>query len=109
MLDTLNGKFDIIVSNPPYIAEKERADMERNVLDYEPSLALFVPNDDPLMFYKAISRLANRLLKPNGSLYFEINSGLGEETAEAVSMAGFGQVELIKDSYDKNRIIFAKI
>jgi len=74
-------KFDIIVSNPPYIMEREKAAMHKNVLQYEPSVALFVPDDDPLVFYKAIARWCNTLLSPRGRLYLEINETLGAETA----------------------------
>jgi release factor glutamine methyltransferase len=109
---TLGGVFDmgydVIVSNPPYIAEKEKDDIERNVLDYEPSLALFVPDENPLLFYKAISKLAYENLNEGGTLYFEINGAFGSETAEAVRSEGFGTVEIIKDYYDKDRIIRAK-
>jgi release factor glutamine methyltransferase len=109
---TLGGVFDmgydVIVSNPPYIAEKEKDDMERNVLDYEPSLALFVPDENPLLFYKSISKLAYENLNEGGTLYFEINGAFGLETAEAVRSEGFGTVEIIKDYYDKDRIIRAQ-
>jgi release factor glutamine methyltransferase len=106
--DVLDTKYDVIVSNPPYIAEKEKDDMERNVLDYEPGLALFVPDENPLLLYKAISKLAYENLNEGGTLYFEINGALGKETAEAVRAEGFGDVEIIKDYYDKDRIIRAK-
>ena len=75
----LRAGLDIIVSNPPYICNKERAEMERNVLEHEPSLALFVPDDDPLLFYRAIARFAYQALRPDGCLYFEINPLYADE------------------------------
>ena len=75
-------EVDVLVSNPPYIAEKEKASMERNVLDWEPGLALFVPDDDPLLFYRKIAEAGLRILSPKGRLYYEINRAYGKETVE---------------------------
>lgn len=91
------GKYDIIVSNPPYIAESEEAGMDRNVLDYEPSGALFVPDDDPLRFYKALSRFGADALKPGGRLYFEINSRFPAEIKKMLDADGYVDVELLRD------------
>lgn len=91
------GKYDIIVSNPPYIAESEKAGMDRNVLDYEPSGALFVPDDDPLRFYKALSRFGADALKPGGRLYFEINSRFPAEIKKMLDADGYVDVELLCD------------
>lgn len=91
------GKYDIIVSNPPYIAESEKAGMDRNVLDYEPSGALFVPDDDPLRFYKALSRFGAEALKPGGRLYFEINSRFPAEIKKMLDADGYVDVELLRD------------
>lgn len=91
------GKYDIIVSNPPYIAENEKAGMDRNVLDYEPSGALFVPDDDPLRFYKALSRFGADALKPGGRLYFEINSRFPAEIKKMLDADGYVDVELLRD------------
>ena len=91
------GKYDIIVSNPPYIAESEKAGMDRNVLDYEPSGALFVPDDDPLRFYKALSRFGADALKPGGRLYFEINSRFPAEIKKMLDAGGYVDVELLRD------------
>ena len=99
----LPSSFDIIVSNPPYICEKERKDMERNVLDYEPELALFVPDDDPLRFYRAIARLAAKALKPDGKLYFEINPLYAEEMKEMLREEGFSHTETRNDQFGKQR------
>ena len=79
-VDGLSGSYGLIVSNPPYVMEKERAQMQRNVLDYDPALALFVPNEDPLRFYKAIAAIATKHLAPKGMLVVEINEALAEET-----------------------------
>ncbi len=94
-------KFDLIVSNPPYVMESERAEMRRNVLDYEPAEALFVPDDDPLRFYAAIRRWADALLAPGGELWLEINEKLGPRTAALFS----GSVELLRDLSGKDRFL----
>ena len=96
-------KFDLIISNPPYVAESEKAAMRANVLDWEPSLALFVPDDDPLVFYRAIALWADRLLKDNGSLWLEINERFGEQTA-----ALFTGAAVIQDINGKDRFIVVK-
>ena len=93
-------KFDIIVSNPPYVRESEKALMRRNVLDYEPSLALFVPDDDPLVFYRAIARWAEFLLKPDGHVFLEINEAYGKEVSEL-----FPGSEIRKDFLGKDRFV----
>ena len=100
--------YDVIVSNPPYIADREKVDMEANVLDWEPSLALFVPDDDPLLFYRKIAQLGCEMLKEGGSLYFEINRVYGQETSLMLSELGYDQIELKKDSWGNDRMIKAK-
>jgi release factor glutamine methyltransferase len=97
--------YDIIVSNPPYILNKERARMERNVLDYEPELALFVPDDDPLLFYHAIARYAIRVLKPDGRLFFEINPLCVNDLQQMLNNEGFSHTEVRNDQFDKQRFI----
>lgn len=106
--DLGEGKFDIIVSNPPYIKESEKSAMRRNVLDYEPELALFVPDDDPLIFYEAISRWAGKYLKPDGCAIVEINETLGDETAEIFRKAGFENTEIVRDFFSKERFVKVK-
>lgn len=96
-------QFDLIVSNPPYVMEKERCGMRRDTLEYEPALALFVPDEEPLKFYDAIARWAGKLLKPSGALYCEINEKFGPQTAALFGK--MGRVELIKDMNDKDRFI----
>ena len=100
--------YDVIVSNPPYIADREKVDMEANVLDWEPSLALFVPDDDPLLFYRKIAQLGCEMLKEGGLLYFEINRAYGQETSLMLSELGYNQIELKKDSWGNDRMIKAK-
>ncbi|MDA3953351.1 MAG: peptide chain release factor N(5)-glutamine methyltransferase [Bacteroidales bacterium] len=100
----INEKFDIIVSNPPYITEKEKILMHKNVLDYEPEQALFVPNDKPLIFYKAIIKFGLGHLKPNGKIYFEINESYGKETALLLE-ADFQNIRLKKDINEKDRML----
>jgi release factor glutamine methyltransferase len=95
--------WDVIVSNPPYVAESERKDMEPLVLDHEPQLALFVPDDDALRFYRAISRYAAVALRPGGSLLFEINPRFANDTARLMRDCGFSNVEIIDDDYGKRR------
>ena len=103
------GNFNCIVSNPPYIMNKEKATMEANVLENEPHLALFVPDDDPLLFYRAIARFGQRHLAEGGHLYFEINALCGKETVAMLRQENYTEVELIQDLYGKDRIIKAKI
>lgn len=105
---SLPSHFDIIVSNPPYVMDYEKALMRKNVLDHEPHLALFVPDDDPLLFYRAIAQWALQLLKPGGFGIVEINEALGEETAEIYRRCGFSAVTIIKDLNDKDRFVSFK-
>ena len=100
------GPFDLILSNPPYIMESEKNLLRPNVLEYEPASALFVPDDDPLKFYRAIAEWSKRLLAPDGKCLTEINEVLGAETELLFRKAGFSVTEVIKDFYDKNRFIF---
>lgn len=95
--------LDIIVSNPPYICNKERATMERNVLEHEPELALFVPDDDPLLFYRTIARFAAKALNPGGALYFEINPLYVSEMQQMLSEEGFSHTEIRNDQFGKQR------
>jgi release factor glutamine methyltransferase len=99
------GQFDIIVSNPPYVMDSEKSLMRPNVLDHEPHLALFVPDDDPLLFYRAVARWASRLLVPGGFGIVEINEALGSQTAELFRKAGFVNVEVVSDLNDRDRFV----
>ena len=99
---------DLIVSNPPYICEKEKADMEKNVLEHEPSIALFVPDEDPLKFYRAIAEYASSALKSEGALYFEINPIYEKETREMLEELGFKDIETKEDAFGKKRMMKAK-
>ena len=98
-------RFDIIVSNPPYVMDKEKALMRPNVLDHEPHLALFVPDNDPLIFYRAVAFWASELIAENGVGIVEINEALGLETADVFKKCGFSQVEVLKDLHDKDRFV----
>lgn len=100
--------YDVIVSNPPYICHREKKEMEANVLDYEPHLALFVPDDDPLLFYRAIARFATVALRPSGYLYFEINRAYSEETKQMLLSLGFQDVKIRHDQFDNPRMIRAR-
>lgn len=102
------SKYDLIVSNPPYITLSEQTVMHRNVLDYEPHKALFVPDADPLLFYKAIGRFASSALKPGGLLCLEINASQGEATRQRVASYGFDNVQLMKDADGRDRFIKAQ-
>lgn len=106
--DSIAEEFDVIVSNPPYVMEKEKAEMEKNVLDYEPSLALFVPNDNPLLYYHNITRFAEQKLKKKGYLYFEINSQLGDQIVDMLRQMEFKNIELIQDLSGKDRFVKAQ-
>ena len=101
--------FNLIVSNPPYVRECEKAEMEANVLDYDPHTALFVSDEDPLIFYRAIAEFALTHLAPNGALYFEINQYLGRETCDLLIALGYKNVELRKDINDNPRMIKATL
>lgn len=101
-------KWDMIVSNPPYICEKEKADMEKNVLEHEPSIALFVPDENPLKFYRAIAEYASSALKPGGALYFEINPIYENETRKMLEELGFKDIETKEDAFGKKRMMRAK-
>lgn len=107
-LDALNakpeGEWDVIVSNPPYICEKEKKDMAVNVLEHEPHTALFVPDADPLLFYRAITRLAVQTLNKGGRLYFEINPIYADDTCRMMRAEGMTAVELRSDMYGKQRM-----
>jgi release factor glutamine methyltransferase len=98
-------KFDVIVSNPPYVRQLEKVEIQPNVLNNEPHLALFVEDHNPLKFYKAIAGFASERLKPKGNLYFEINQYLGEETKEVLLDGNFDKIELIKDLNGNNRML----
>ena len=100
-------KWDLIVSNPPYICEKEKADMEKNVLEHEPSLALFVPDENPLKFYRAIAEYASSALKSGGALYFEINPIYEKETREMLLKLDFKDIETKEDAFGKKRMMRA--
>ena len=104
----LSSKFDLIVSNPPYVCQKEAATMERHVLEHEPHLALFVPDDDPLRFYRAIARYAKETLKSNGLLYFELNPLYASETESMVRELGYAETEIKLDMFGKQRFLKAK-
>ena len=98
-------RWDVIVSNPPYICDRERADMSDNVLSYEPELALFVPDNDPLLFYRAIAHYASKALKPGGRLLFETNTAYAHEVAQAMADEGFTAIEVRNDCFGKPRMV----
>ena len=102
--ENLQEKYDVIVSNPPYVRELEKEQMHQNVLDFEPELALFVENDDPLIFYRKIAQLAKNALTENGKLYFEINEYLPEEMVSLLEEIGYQEIELKKDIFGKFRM-----
>jgi release factor glutamine methyltransferase len=113
VIDVLNYQnyswktYDVIVSNPPYVMQQEEQCMQDNVVNYEPHTALFVPNNNPLLFYNAIGNLAMQHLATSGMLYVEINEALGNETASLLATIGFENVTIINDINDKPRIISA--
>lgn len=101
--------YDVIVSNPPYVLEKERETLLPNVLDYEPELALFVPDDDPLLFYRRIGEMGRQVLKPDGRLYFEINRTQGEAVKQLLESQGYRDVTLYQDISHNDRMIKARL
>ena len=100
--------YDVIVSNPPYITESEKQEMERNVLDWEPFSALFVPNNDPLLFYRRIGELGRMMLVDGGRLYFEINRAYGEATAMMLCGQGYTGIRILKDIFGNDRFVIAE-
>ncbi len=112
ILDRDSGKklpdFDVIVSNPPYVPEKEKALLKKNVIDHEPHTALFVGDEDPLLFYRAITKFAVEKLKENGQLWFEINENYGNDVAALLRDRGFRNVGVIKDLFGKERMAFGE-
>ena len=104
---TARSKFDVIVSNPPYVMESEKSQMEDTVLEFEPHLALFVSDADPLLFYRAIAEFGHKALNPGGRLYFEINPLLVEEMKAMLKGAGYSDVEVRLDIFGKLRFIKA--
>ncbi|WP_297702649.1 peptide chain release factor N(5)-glutamine methyltransferase [uncultured Eudoraea sp.] len=107
-ITSLKENYDIIVSNPPYVREMEKDKMHNNVLKNEPYLALFVPDGDPLLFYRPIVKLAKKSLTPKGVLYMEINQYLGEAVKELLEEFGYSEIELRKDIFGNDRMIKAK-
>lgn len=105
--ETLPETFDVLVSNPPYVRHLEKEEIKKNVLEYEPHLALFVEDNDALLFYRKIGELAKTALIDNGKLYFEINQYLGKETTDMLTAKGYLNVELRKDIYGNDRMIKA--
>lgn len=103
--DYLDIKFDVIVSNPPYVREQEKKKMHKNVKDYEPGLALFVSDENPLKFYDAIAGSAQKILKENGTLYLEINQYLAKETEQLLRNHNFSEIELRKDMFGNDRMM----
>ena len=103
-----DDQYDMIVSNPPYVTESEKNEMEPNVLDWEPGLALFVPDNDPLRFYRRIASLGRKMLRLHGRLYFEINRAYGEEVIQMLHEQGYEELRLIKDISGNDRIVTAK-
>lgn len=107
--ESLDKKYDVIVSNPPYIRMLEKQKIKSNVLEYEPHLALFVANEDPLLFYRKIAQLAQKQLNNNGYLFFEINQYLAQETIQLLEDLNFKSIELRKDIYGNDRMIRCQV
>ena len=97
------------MSNPPYITQRERVDMQVNVKEFEPAEALFVPDEEPQKFYKSIVRIAEKIVKPNGKIFFECNDLYIKETANLLEMSGFKDIEIVKDFSDADRFLTATV
>jgi release factor glutamine methyltransferase len=101
-------KFNLIVSNPPYIADEEAKDMEKNVMEFEPHLALFVPDNDPLVFYRAIAEYGKKMLAKNGILAFEMNSRFVRDMEQMLSALGYSEIRSVKDQFGNYRFTLAR-
>lgn len=108
MLKSFIGKLDVIVSNPPYIAEKEKEQMHKNVLDFEPKEALFVPDSSPILFYEKIAEMARELLSPGGLLYFEINPLFADEIEQMLKTKSFQNISILEDLSGRSRFAFSR-
>ncbi|MBQ4380220.1 MAG: peptide chain release factor N(5)-glutamine methyltransferase [Bacteroidaceae bacterium] len=104
-----NNRYDVIVSNPPYICNKEADEMEKNVLDHEPHVALFVPDDDPLLFYRAIAEKTLTMLTPDGTLFFEINRLYAQELTTMLQSMGFQHITVRQDQFNNDRMLRASL
>lgn len=109
LTEPITDKFDLIVSNPPYISQQEKQNMKPNVLNYEPHTALFAPGEDALLFYKVIAQRAHHALKPGGSLWFEINEHYAKEICEIVKANGFEGASILKDWNGKKRVVWGEL
>lgn len=110
LYDELNiPKLDFIVSNPPYIPEKDKEEMKANVLEFEPGLALFVPDEDPLLFYRRITEIGKTVLKPGGFIFFEIHEDFGAEIKELLESSGYSSVKIVQDLQGKDRMVMGRI
>ena len=107
--ELVENQYDIVVSNPPYVCESEKSEMRANVLDYEPSTALFVSDNDPLIFYRKILEFTQKALKPDGEVWFEINEKFGTEMKDLCLEKGYKNVEIIKDFRERDRILRARL
>ena len=107
--ELVENQYDIVVSNPPYVCENEKSEMRANVLDYEPSTALFVSDNDPLIFYRKILEFTQKALKPDGEVWFEINEKFGTEMKDLCLEKGYKNVEIIKDFRERDRILKARL
>ena len=105
----INQKFDVLVSNPPYITEAEKRAMKSNVLDFEPHLALFVTDEDPLIFYRAIAKKGRSLLNPRGKVFVEINEMFGSNVSELFRLEGYSDIQILRDLDNKDRIVTATL
>lgn len=103
-----NVQWNAIVSNPPYICESEASTMEENVLGYEPHLALFVPDDDPLLFYRVIADYGQEHLVDEGHIFFEVNSAYAKQVGELLKQKGYKETKIVNDQYDKERFVWAR-
>ena len=108
MLKSFIGKLDVIVSNPPYIAEKEKEQMLKNVLDFEPKEALFVPDSNPILFYEKIAEMAKELLTPEGLLYFEINPLFADKIQQMLKDKNFQNISILEDLSGRRRFAFSR-